>query len=38
MYVSLPDGNQVQLSELAAIEYTTGPAKISHEDTVGELP
>jgi len=33
MYVSLPDGNQVQLSELAAIEYTTGPAKISHEDT-----
>ena len=33
MYVSLPDGNQVQLSELATIEYTTGPAKISHEDT-----
>lgn len=33
MYVSLPDGNQLQLSELAAIEYATGPAKISHEDT-----
>lgn len=33
MYVNLPDGNQVRLSELADIEYTTGPAKISHDNT-----
>lgn len=33
MYVTLPDGNQVRLSELAEIDYTTGPAKISRDDT-----
>lgn len=33
MYVNLPDGNQVRLNELANIEYTTGPAKISHDNT-----
>ena len=33
MFVNLPDGNQVRLSELADIEYATGPAKISRDDT-----
>lgn len=33
MYVNLPDGNQIRLSELADIEYTTGPAKISRDNT-----
>ncbi|MPM34168.1 Multidrug resistance protein MdtC [bioreactor metagenome] len=33
MYVNLPDGNQVRLSELAQIEYSSGPAKISRDDT-----
>ncbi|WP_436416378.1 CusA/CzcA family heavy metal efflux RND transporter [Petrimonas sp.] len=33
MYVNLPDGNQVRLSELAQIEYSSGPAKISRDNT-----
>ncbi len=33
MYVNLPNDNQVRLSELAEIEYTTGPAKISRDNT-----
>ncbi len=33
MNVALPNGNQVRLSQLARIEYTTGPAKISRDDT-----
>lgn len=31
--VSLPNGIQVPLKELAEIEYTTGPAKISRDNT-----
>lgn len=31
--VGLPSGNQIPLSELADINYTTGPAKISRENT-----
>ena len=31
--VSLPNGSQVPLSELADIRYSTGPAKISRDDT-----
>ncbi|RMG30397.1 MAG: efflux RND transporter permease subunit, partial [Bacteroidetes bacterium] len=31
--VSLPNGRQVPLSELADIRYTKGPAKISRDDT-----
>ncbi|MCL4124573.1 UNVERIFIED_CONTAM: hypothetical protein GTU68_034723 [Idotea baltica] len=31
--VTTPNGQQVPLSELAQIEYTTGPAKISRDDT-----
>jgi cobalt-zinc-cadmium resistance protein CzcA len=30
---TLPNGNQVPLSELATISYTKGPAKISRDDT-----
>ncbi len=30
--VTLPNGNQVPLWEIAEIEYTTGPAKISRDD------
>ncbi len=33
MYVNLPDGKQVRLSELADIEYSAGPAKISRDNT-----
>lgn len=33
MYVNLPDGNQVRLNELAQIEYSSGPAKISRDNT-----
>lgn len=33
LYVAIPNGHQVPLSELAEIEYTTGPAKISRDDT-----
>ncbi|MEA5070334.1 MAG: CusA/CzcA family heavy metal efflux RND transporter [Petrimonas sp.] len=33
MYVNLPDGNQIRLSELAQIEYSSGPAKISRDNT-----
>ncbi|NPA36085.1 MAG: CusA/CzcA family heavy metal efflux RND transporter [Chlorobi bacterium] len=33
LLVPLPNGNQVPLKELADIEYTTGPAKISRENT-----
>ncbi len=31
--VTLPGGRQVPLREVAAIDYTTGPAKISRDDT-----
>ena len=31
--IGLPSGNQIPLSELADINYTTGPAKISRENT-----
>jgi len=33
LYVDIPDGNKIPLSELAEIKYTTGPAKISRDDT-----
>lgn len=33
LYVALPNGNQVPLIELASIEYATGPAKISRDNT-----
>jgi cobalt-zinc-cadmium resistance protein CzcA len=33
LYVDTPSGNKIPLSELADIEYTTGPAKISRDDT-----
>ena len=33
LYVGLPNGNQIPMVELAQIEYTTGPAKISRENT-----
>lgn len=33
LYVPLPNGNQIPLSELAVIEYATGPAKISRDNT-----
>ncbi len=31
--VSLPDGTQLPLSTFSTVEYTTGPAKISRDDT-----
>ena len=33
LYVSTPMGEQIPLSELASIEYTEGPAKISRDNT-----
>ena len=33
LYVSTPNGEQIPLSELASIEYTEGPAKISRDNT-----
>lgn len=33
LYVDLPQGGQIPLHELAAIEYTQGPAKISRDNT-----
>ena len=33
LYVDLPTGKKVPLSELATISYTYGPAKISRDDT-----
>ncbi|WP_159946840.1 CusA/CzcA family heavy metal efflux RND transporter [Polaribacter septentrionalilitoris] len=33
LYVDAPNGNKIPLSELAEIKYTTGPAKISRDDT-----
>ncbi|MBN1926007.1 MAG: CusA/CzcA family heavy metal efflux RND transporter [Prolixibacteraceae bacterium] len=33
LFVALPNGNQVPLSEVAQIEYTSGPAKISRDNT-----
>lgn len=33
LYVSTPAGDQIPLSELAQIEYTEGPAKISRDNT-----
>ena len=32
-YVAVPNGEQIPLSELANIEYTEGPAKISRDNT-----
>jgi len=32
-YVDAPNGGKIPLSELAEISYTTGPAKISRDDT-----
>ncbi|KVV15778.1 CusA/CzcA family heavy metal efflux RND transporter [Flavobacterium sp. TAB 87] len=33
LYVATPNGEQIPLQELASIEYTEGPAKISRENT-----
>jgi len=33
MYISLPNGKQTRLHELADINFTTGPAKISRDNT-----
>ena len=33
LYVATPDGEQIPLRELATIDYTTGPAKISRDNT-----
>lgn len=33
LYVATPSGEQIPLHELASIEYTEGPAKISRENT-----
>ncbi|HMR17579.1 MAG TPA: efflux RND transporter permease subunit, partial [Mariniflexile sp.] len=33
LYVDTPNGVKIPLSELAEIKYTTGPAKISRDDT-----
>ncbi|OUR91582.1 multidrug transporter AcrB [Flavobacteriales bacterium 34_180_T64] len=33
LYVDTPNGNKIPMSELADIKYTTGPAKISRDDT-----
>ena len=33
LYVATPNGNQIPLQELAEITYTTGPAKISRDNT-----
>jgi cobalt-zinc-cadmium resistance protein CzcA len=33
LYVSTPNGQQIPLSELASIDYTQGPAKISRDNT-----
>lgn len=33
LYVPLPNGGQIPLKELASVEYTEGPAKISRDDT-----
>ena len=33
LYVATPSGQQIPLSELATIEYTEGPAKISRDNT-----
>jgi heavy metal efflux system protein len=33
LYIDTPSGQKIPLSELASIEYTKGPAKISRDDT-----
>ncbi|MCB2196856.1 MAG: CusA/CzcA family heavy metal efflux RND transporter [Bacteroidetes bacterium] len=33
LYIGLPNGKQIPLEEVATINYTTGPAKISRENT-----
>ncbi|MUU78589.1 CusA/CzcA family heavy metal efflux RND transporter [Winogradskyella endarachnes] len=33
LYIDTPSGTKIPLSELADIKYTTGPAKISRDDT-----
>jgi len=33
LYIDTPNGNKIRLDELAEIKYTTGPAKISRDDT-----
>ena len=34
LYVSMPNGGQIPLQELAKIDYTEGPAKISRDNTI----
>lgn len=33
LYIPLPDGGQIPLRQLAHVDYTEGPAKISRDDT-----
>ncbi|OZV70635.1 CusA/CzcA family heavy metal efflux RND transporter [Winogradskyella aurantia] len=33
LFIDVPSGDKIPLSELASINYTTGPAKISRDDT-----
>lgn len=33
LYIGLPNGQQIPISQVAKIEYTTGPAKISRDNT-----
>ncbi|MBN1651141.1 MAG: CusA/CzcA family heavy metal efflux RND transporter [Bacteroidales bacterium] len=33
LYITIPNGNLIPLSEVADIKYSTGPAKISRDDT-----
>ena len=33
LYITTPSGNQIPMQELATIEYTQGPAKISRDNT-----
>jgi cobalt-zinc-cadmium resistance protein CzcA len=37
LYVTTPNGEQIPLQELASIEYTEGPAKISQTTRTEEL-
>ena len=33
LYIDLPNGKQIPLREVATVDYSTGPAKISRDDT-----
>ena len=33
LYIDLPNGKQIPLREVASVDYSTGPAKISRDDT-----